>query len=184
MNTHAPDIVIVGLGNPGEQYESTRHNIGFQVLNTLNNGEPWSRSKSTNALCAWTTIGGRRVELIKPQGFYNATGAVIGHVVKKYGLTPEQIIIIHDDVDLNLGDVRKVFGRGSGGNKGVESIISALKSKDFTRIRIGIIPQNWLGNFKKPAKHKIPDFVLKPFSKKEQKELPQIFTAVVELLTE
>lgn len=171
-----PDIVIVGLGNPGERYEQTRHNIGAMVVAELGNGVSWNNGS------AWVTIGDLRAELVQPTCFYNESGSVVSSVLKKHNLTPEQLIVIHDDIDLNFGEVKKVVGRGSGGNKGVESIISALGTNNFTRIRIGIIPQNWLGNFKKPNKHKIPDFVLKPFSKKEQKELSGIIETVITVL--
>ena len=177
-----PDLVIVGLGNPGEKYENTRHNVGFFVLDSLVEKNGWKKSKGTNALFAWIEIAGKRAELIKPQGFYNTTGSIIGHVQKKHGLRPEQIIVVHDDVDLNFGDVRKVSGRGAGGNKGVQSVIDVLGTNTFTRIRIGIIPKNWFGKFKKPARHKIADFVLKPFSKREQTALFDVQMKAINLI--
>ena len=119
-------ILIVGLGNPGQKFNKTRHNIGFLVIDEFlkKNAFPdWKKSKKINCLYAKKEIAGKEIELIKPLVFMNNSGQVVKSVSGKHNLKPGNILVIHDDVDLLLGKIRIVQNRGAAGHKGVESII-------------------------------------------------------------
>ena len=134
-------FLIIGLGNPGKKYEKTRHNIGFYVVDEI--------PKRNNLVMA------------KPQAFMNNSGKAVKVLIKHYRLNPENLIIIHDDIDLQLGKFKIQKNRGSAGHKGVQSIIKELGTKNFWRIRIGICPQ-------KGKPKNVEKFVLKKFTKKEE----------------
>ena len=155
-------ILIVGLGNPGKKYEKTRHNIGAEIINEL---------ESLNL---------KNVILIKPTTFMNESGKVVKGLLKSHRLSPKNLIIIHDDLDLPLGKIKISFNRGAAGHKGVESIIKELKTKSFIRFRVGI--QSKLNKIKN-----IEKFVLEKFTKSEEKIIKEIIqktTEAVELLLE
>ena len=131
--------MIAGLGNPGQEYKNNRHNIGFMLLNLFaeRQREEFSRIES-NALVTKTNYGNKRILLVKPQGFMNRSGQAIGSLVKYYKIPHEQILIVYDDVDIALGQIRiRPFG-GSGGHKGISSIIDRLGTDNFPRMRLGI----------------------------------------------
>ena len=133
-------LIIAGIGNPGAEYEKTRHNAGRMAVELLAKKEgvgEFSFNKTSNALVAKGTVDGVKAVLVLPETFVNNSGKAVAAFVK----TPKaaaDLLVIHDDLDLPLGTIKMVAGRGSGGHKGVESIIRALKTKDFARIRIGI----------------------------------------------
>lgn len=133
-------LVIVGLGNPGKEYEKTRHNAGRSVVELIAKGGDFDEfvfNKTSNALVAKGDIEGEKATLVLPETMMNLSGKAVAAFVK----TPKaakNLVIIHDDLDLPLGTVKMVFGRGSGGHKGVESVMRAIKTKEFARIRIGI----------------------------------------------
>jgi len=136
-------LLIVGLGNPGEHYQSTPHNAGFLVvddlLETCNvKPETYNKLKSEVAKCK---IGKKQVILAKPQTFMNASGVAVKNLVSCFKLHVSCIWVVHDDVDLELGKIKIVKNRGSAGHKGVEDIIRKLKTQDFIRFRIGIRPK-------------------------------------------
>ena len=132
--------LIVGLGNPGEKYENTRHNLGFVVLDTLLQAltpvekTTWQENKKFNSLMA--EIG--NLILAKPQTSMNASGIAVAKIANFYHIEPAEIWVVHDDVDLLLEKIRIVKGRGSAGHRGVESIIKELGTTDFVRFRLGI----------------------------------------------
>ncbi|OIO46044.1 MAG: aminoacyl-tRNA hydrolase [Parcubacteria group bacterium CG1_02_37_51] len=134
--------LLIGLGNPGKQYDQTRHNIGFMVLDNLAGKNKWHTSKKANALYLWQEIADQEVELFKPQTFMNASGLAVALAMKKHNLEPKDIIVIHDDKDLLLGDIRTQTDRSAAGHNGIKSIIEHLGTQDFTRIRIGIASDN------------------------------------------
>ena len=134
--------LIVGLGNPGEKYKKTRHNLGFLMVDYLAAGDKWKENKKANCLYIKKQIGLEEVELIKPLTFMNNSGQTINYVQKKHRLKPENILIIHDEIDLPLGEIRIQQSRGAAGHKGVQSVINQLGTKDFVRLRIGIRPIN------------------------------------------
>jgi len=132
--------IIIGLGNPGEQYKNTRHNAGFMALDKSvkeNNFPDFVFEKKYNAEIAESKIGGKKVILAKPQTFMNNSGKTAGALAKIYKLKSKNFIIIHDDADLPLGKIKIIKERGSAGHKGVESVIKAVGNKDLARIRIG-----------------------------------------------
>ena len=137
--------LIIGLGNPGTKYEKTRHNIGFMVLDVLIKNEQFDSKK---------------VKLIKPQTFMNNSGQEVKKITDYYKIKPEDIIVIHDDIDLPLGKIKIQQNRSSAGHKGVQSIIDSLGTKDFTRMRIGIRPEELIQETEK--------FVIQKFTQEEQ----------------
>ncbi len=131
--------MIVGLGNPGPEYIGTRHNIGFKVIDRLAGlyGAGF-KGRRKKLLTAVIQVGELKVVLAKPCAFMNLSGPVVRALVKKGGLSPAALLVVHDDLDLSLGRLRLAPGSSSGGHKGVQSIIDALGSADFARCRIGV----------------------------------------------
>jgi PTH1 family peptidyl-tRNA hydrolase len=146
--------LIVGLGNPGEKYRKTRHNIGFMVIDAL------ADQKSDDFV------------LEKPGTFMNESGKAVKKLLANSKFSAADLVVVHDDIDLPLGEFKISFGRGSAGHKGVQSIIDALGTKDFQRIRIGICPE--IG---KPEK--VEEFVLKKFTKEEEMVLKKVIEEIV-----
>ena len=177
-------FTVVGLGNPGEEYEKTRHNTGFMVVDFLAGKQArWEKSEKAHCLYFWTTINKKKVEFIKPQTFMNKSGLSIAYAQKKYKIKLENIIIIYDDIDLPFGTFKISFNRGSGGHKGLESIVKALKSKEFVRIRVGITPATPGGKLKKSkGEKKVLDFILSDFKKKELETLKKLSKKIDEAL--
>jgi PTH1 family peptidyl-tRNA hydrolase len=131
--------LIVGLGNPGREYAHSRHNVGFWCLNRLarRHGIAFS-SRGRLASVGEGRLAGRPVILAKPRTFVNLSGRAVSHLLRPYHLSPQQLLVVYDDLDMPLGRVR-VRGRGShGGHRGMRSIVEAIGSQDFPRIRIGI----------------------------------------------
>src|SRR3989338_3389760 len=159
-------MLIVGLGNLGKEYQKTRHNAGFMVLDEFAkvNGFPsFKLSKKHSSLISEGFLSRTKVVLAKPQTFMNNSGKAVASLAKlsfpKLSLAKD-LVVVHDDIDIPLGKVKVSKGSGSAGHKGVESIIQSLGTKDFTRIRIGILPPEG-----KPED--VETFVLKPFKKEE-----------------
>lgn len=150
-------ILIVGLGNPGEKYKDTRHNVGFMVvdhlLKKLTSVEKsvWEENKKFNSLIA--KVEGDII-FAKPVSYMNASGGVVAKLMNFYKIDPLGLYLIHDDVDLPLGKIKISIDRGSAGHKGVESIMEVLGSKNFVRIRVGVGKDRRISTDK---------FVLKPF---------------------
>ena len=131
--------LIVGLGNPGSKYQQTRHNIGFQVLDELADAYNLSfRESKWQAEVVKAVIAGHQALLAKPETFMNESGRAVGAIASYYRIEPERIIVVHDDLDLELGRVKVVVNRGAGGHNGIISIIKHLGSKKFIRIRVGV----------------------------------------------
>lgn len=176
---------IVGLGNPGKKYERTRHNVGWQVLDlTL---QAWNlpsliEEKAVSGRTTEGTVHGEFVKVLYPDTFMNNSGAAVVKFVLKDEI--EHLIVVHDDIDLPLGEVKVAKGRGAGGNNGVKSIIGTLGSKAFVRIRIGIAPKSFFtGDMKRPAGGgPLERFVLKPFGVLEQRELPAVYETAREAI--
>ena len=133
-------LVIVGLGNPGKEYEKTRHNAGRTAVMRLADEEgmnDFTFNKKAHALVAKGAVEGESATLVLPETMMNLSGNAVSQFVKS-PKAAKSMLVIHDDLDLPLGTIKMVFGRGSGGHKGVESIMRAVKTQDFARIRIGI----------------------------------------------
>ena len=132
-----PSFLIVGLGNPGEKYKNTTHNSGFRVVDSFREKLNFPEFKKDNTL---NSLVSRKEDtlLLLPLTFMNLSGSAVIRAVKRFNISVENIIIVHDDNDLTAGSIRFSTSSGSAGHRGVESIITSLKSKDFNRLRIGV----------------------------------------------
>ena len=133
--------LVVGLGNPGPPYQGTRHSIGRETLLASQKkfGLPeFAQSAKYKALIAEGKIGKERVTFLLPETFVNKSGSAVAPALRYYKVKPKNLILLHDDVDLLLGSAKLSYGRGSAGHKGVESVMRAVKAKDFWRMRIGV----------------------------------------------
>ncbi|MBU1046834.1 aminoacyl-tRNA hydrolase [Patescibacteria group bacterium] len=184
-------FIIVGLGNPGEEYENTRHNMGRIVLDYYakkNKFEEWLEDGKLKALTADGKNGKSKVKLIKPETFMNKSGLSVKPLVtnKKEA---EKLIVVYDDLDLGLGEIKISWNRGTGGHKGLESIAKTIKTKEFIRLRVGITPITATGKLKKlRGDQKVLDFLMKDFSKKDlevlKKAQPKIAKALDSIILE
>ena len=166
--------LIIGLGNQGEEYQKTRHNTGFLAVNKIadNFQFPISNFNSKfNAEISQGMINNEKVILVKPQTFMNNSGQAVKAILDYYKINPEDIIVIHDDLDIPLGEFKISKNKNSGGHKGVQSIIDCLGTKDFTRIRIGIDAER---NKKIPTEK----FVLEKFNEEEMREIERVIEEV------
>ena len=164
--TREGPFLIVGLGNPGREFEHNRHNVGFMLLNRLaaRLGESFSKVQS-KALVARSTYRGDRVILVKPQTFMNNSGAPVTSLVRFYKVPLENMLVVYDDVDLPLGTLRLRPSGGSAGQKGMESIIERLGTEEFPRVRIG--------TSRPPGKKETADYVLQDFPREESELLEE-----------
>jgi len=129
-------LLVVGLGNPGQGYEHTRHNLGFRVLNAVVSAVDWKREADVEV--ASHVLDSRRIFFIKPQTFMNESGRVVQRFVSFYKIPLAHVLVVHDDLDLPFGELRPAFDRGAAGHNGVADIISKISSSAFHRLRIGI----------------------------------------------
>ncbi|NQU83108.1 MAG: aminoacyl-tRNA hydrolase [Parcubacteria group bacterium] len=164
--------LIVGLGNPGKKYEKTRHNVGFLVLDAMTSG--FKFEKKFNAEVVETGAGKNKIIFAKPQTFMNNSGETVLALKKYYKIKLEDIIVVHDELDLEFGKIRASIGSRSAGHNGAQSIIDFLDTKNFTRVRVGIGPC--------PEKIPAEKFVLQKFGKKEEKGLEDIIENTVEII--
>lgn len=184
-------FIIVGLGNPGKEYENTRHNTGRALIEHFIKTHHFSEPKADRklkALVATGEIKKEKIVFILPETFMNKSGMSVKPLVTS-AKKAETLIVAHDDLDLPLGTLKITFGRGAGGHRGIESIIRAIKTKDFVRIRIGIAPTTPNGKIKKPKGEKaIVDFIIGAFKSKElevlKKAIPKACQAIDVLITE
>ena len=172
---------IVPLGNPGEKYADTRHNVGWQAIDSCVASWGLPDLVESGGLSGRITEGlvnEHEVTILYPTTFMNNSGSAVVKLVPKGDVG--QLIVIHDDIDLPFGEIKIGHGRGPGGNNGVASIIEKLGSKEFVRVRVGIAPKSfWTGKTKRPqGGGPLERFVLKPFTSSEQKQLPEIFQQV------
>lgn len=133
--------LFVGLGNPGKEFENTRHSIGREILLTAQKKfsfPEFTPNTKLQALISEGKIGKERIVLVLPQTFVNKSGNAAGPALRVYKIKPKNLILIHDDVDILLGGAKLSFGRSSAGHKGVESVMRAAKTKNFWRMRIGV----------------------------------------------
>lgn len=133
--------LIVGLGNPGKEYEHTRHNAGFMAIDRLAGSfdfEPFNFEKKFNALVSSGNINGRKTMLLKPQTFMNSSGTAVKAAMDYYKIPSSDLLVIQDELDIGIGEYKTTKDRSSAGHKGIQSIINSIGTKDFTRYRIGI----------------------------------------------
>jgi PTH1 family peptidyl-tRNA hydrolase len=164
----AEPLLVVGLGNPGENYARTRHNVGFLVADLLAGrlGSKFKAHKRSGAEVATGRLAGRSVVLAKPRCYMNESGRQVSPLAKFYSVQPADIIVLHDELDLDFGRIRLKLGGGEGGHNGLRSVASALGTKDFQRVRIGI--------GRPPGRKDPATFVLEPFNASERSEVPTI----------
>jgi PTH1 family peptidyl-tRNA hydrolase len=191
---------IVGLGNPGEEYTATRHNTGRIILADFikkNCKEGLEFDKKINALVCEGRVGKESFTVIFPETFMNKSGSALKPLMskllkkkkvmvkgkKKEVMMAENLIVVHDDIDMPLGKMKMCFNRGSGGHRGVESIMRALKTEAFARIKVGICPATPTGKLKKPDSAKLLDFIVGKFSPKEIEVVKKNSKKVAEALT-
>lgn len=160
------DWLIVGLGNPGPRYEKTPHNLGFLTIDRLaaRHGIRVTRPEA-NSLVGVGGIGKQEIILQKPQTYMNVSGPAVKSLLKKYQLSASRLVLIYDDLDLPWTGVRIRTAGSAGGHHGVESVIGALGSSEFARVRLGISPGHKVANG--------ADHVLKPFSKGQEADLAE-----------
>lgn len=172
---HDPPALIVGLGNPGADYATTRHNIGFMAIDRLLGGPArlmQQRHAHDSELYEVQWLG-QRLTLLKPQTFMNVSGKAVRSARGELQIEPDRILVVYDDVDLPLGKLRLRRKGSSGGHNGVESIIKNLQSSQFNRLRLGIGSEH---------AERMRDFVLAPFAEDEQDLLDQVLDTAVEAL--
>lgn len=158
--------LVVGLGNPGSSYERTRHNVGFMVADVLaaRMGERFRTDKRSGGLVVDGRLGIDRVLLLKPMSFMNVSGRPVAALARFNSIDVERLVVVHDELDLDPGTIRLKRGGGEGGHNGLRSISQAMGSKDYLRVRVGI--------GRPPGRQDPADYVLKPFSSAERKDLP------------
>lgn len=157
--------LVVGLGNPGPDYAATRHNVGFRVVELLAaraGGGRFSRHRS-NADVLEGRLAGRRVVLAKPRTYMNVSGGPVAGLAQYFSLPATDVVVVHDELDLDFGVVRLKRGGGEGGHNGLRSVTRSLGSKEYLRVRFGI--------GRPPGRQDPADFVLRRFSGAEQKDL-------------
>ena len=182
--------IIAGLGNPGAEYENTRHNAGRILLDAIRkefSKEEFQFDKKLNALVAEAKIGKEKVMLIAPETFMNNSGKAVGPTVKtkknaKLKLaTADDLLVIYDDFQLPIGRMKISYNKSSGGHNGLESIIKALKTEAFPRLRVGTAPATSKGDAKIPhGDDKIEKFILGKFKDEEMKELKKMSKKAIE----
>ena len=165
-------ILIVGLGNPGEKYIKTRHNIGSRVVDELCSSSYFATARVVDELKSSDKEG---VILAKPKTFMNLSGKAVKSLLKTHALGPKNLIVIHDDIDIPLGEIKIVKNRGAAGHRGVQSIIKELSTKNFIRFRIGVQPKSG-----KPKN--VETFVLQKFAKEEEKIIKEVIQKTVEAI--
>ena len=161
----AKTALIVGLGNPGSQYETTRHNAGFMVADVLAGriGAKFSSHKKSNSDIVTARLGDRSVIVAKPRTFMNLSGQPVAALARFYSVEPADIVVVHDELDIDFGAIRLKLGGGEGGHNGLRSITQHLGTKDYLRVRVGV--------GRPPGRMDPASYVLKPFSSAERKDL-------------
>lgn len=165
LHSEAPQIkLIVGLGNPGPDYRDTRHNLGFMVADNLARRlKLVPRNHAPGIECGQGSIAGRVITLLKPQQYMNRSGPPVNAFLKKFYISHREILVIHDDIDLEFGRLKIKKKGGDGGHKGIRSMMDALKAGDFTRLRLGI--------GRSEADEDVVDHVLGQFDDRERENL-------------
>ena len=175
--------LIVGLGNPGRTYAHNRHNIGFMCLRHFARTQGIRLDKKQGQARTGTgKVSGSEVIVARPQTHMNLSGQAVSRLVNKFRISPDDLIVIHDDLDLPPGKIRLRQAGSSGGHKGIDSIISHLGSPDFLRIRVGIGRPPLVEGSNKDKEAGIIDFVLSDFSSEELKTMNKVITKVSEAI--
>ncbi len=184
--------IVAGLGNPGEEYKDTRHNVGRMVAESFvkRNGLPEfvSNAKYSSLLSQGeiesdlSKTGAEKVTVLMPETFMNRSGKSLASLVTS-AKKAEKLIVVHDDIDMPIGKIKIFFNRGSGGHKGVESIKKAIKTEAFVRVKIGICPTTPGGKLKKPSGDKMLDFIVGEFKPAELEEIKKAAKRAADAVT-
>lgn len=176
--------IFVGLGNKGEEYESSRHNTGRIILSHIAKtlDAEWKEDKKINAIVSKVKIGKSPALFVMPNNFMNNSGKSLTTLVKNLK-DAEKMMVIYDDLDLPFGTNKISFNKSSGGHKGLESIIKAVKTQKFARVRVGISPKTPSGKIKKPSgEEQVTKVILGDFKDEELKELKKLSKKVLEAM--
>lgn len=164
----ADSWMVVGLGNPGPNYAGNRHNAGHMVLDELaarvGGSFTLDAPRKANVLAGRLGIGGPRVVLVKPTTYMNVSGGPVGQIAKFFGVTEENVIVVHDEIDIPFASIKIKRGGSEGGHNGLKSVSQVLGSRDYLRVRVGV--------GRPPGRMDTADWVLQNFSKTEVKDLP------------
>lgn len=180
--------LLIGIGNPEIEYQGTRHNVGFMFLDYLAkkiDANDFAEDKKMNALVSKSKIEKFPVVLAKPLCYVNKSGEVVGKLAKLYKVKPKDIIVVQDDLDIEFGAFKNSFEKNSGGHKGVESVIKALKTNKFYRLRIGTSVRALEKAREQSDKKRdafVMDFVLAKFSPKDQEVIKKMFPEIYDRL--
>jgi len=173
-------VTIAGLGNPGKEYENSRHNIGWVVLSAIVTRyqlPSFTKSARYNGLLSEGVLHGAEVGVLFPTTYMNNSGIAVERYVLTHGAL-DSLVVVHDDIDIPFGEIRVSFDRGAGGNNGVSSIIDAFHSKRFARIRVGIAKKNIFGTIKRPKGEALSKFVLGTLTAHEQRHIEDLVDKV------
>lgn len=163
-------FALVGLGNPGKKYETTRHNVGRMVVEAFS--DDWQKDSGVKGMKVRMDFNGEDIVLVLPETFMNKSGESVRALVP--GRVPaEQLVVVYDDLAVPFGEVKVSYGKGAGGHNGIQNIIDQVGTKEFVRVRVGIAPTGMLGKFFKGSN---TDFVLKKFSVGERGKIPEILS--------
>jgi PTH1 family peptidyl-tRNA hydrolase len=158
------DLLVVGLGNPGDEYRGSRHNLGAEVVDLLAKRHGGRlRKRKERALVDEVTIDSQRVALAVPLTYVNDSGHAVGALVRRFGVAPEQLVVVHDELDLPVAELKVKSGGGLAGHNGLRSIVEHLHTQDFQRVRLGV--------GKPVSKERGADHVLNRFGKRERAEV-------------
>lgn len=161
--------LIVGLGNPGQEYEKTRHNAGFLFLDYLHSGK-WLNEPRFCGQTAIFQVGNESIRLLKPMTFMNRSGCSVGNIARYYKINPDEILVVHDELDFKVGIIKLKKGGGHGGHNGLRDIITHLDNNGFYRLRIGIDRPS--------SSNQVASYVLSGMSKFESENMLNIFDFV------
>jgi len=169
-------IPIIGLGNPGDKYKLTRHNVGWRVLDILAKDQVWEYDKYLLSKKCIVTIDGEKILLLKPETFMNDSGKVLDGIKRIDPFMMGKLIVVHDEIDLPIGTIKVNFDRGDGGHNGIKSINKYYGGKNYTRLRIGISKIGESGELYKPN-------VLGDFDTNDEKILSKVLNTSVDAIT-
>jgi peptidyl-tRNA hydrolase, PTH1 family len=158
------DVLVAGLGNPGPRHEGDRHNVGWMVIDEIARRREASFKSKFNGKIGETRLDGSRIALLKPETYMNESGRSIAVAARYFKVTPEDVLVVHDDVDLDVGRLQARAGGGLAGHNGLRSIATALGTPEFLRLRIGV------GRPQRGDHRDVADYVLSPFEAHEDRE--------------
>ena len=167
--------LVVGLGNPDNKYDNTRHNVGFMLLDYVFSKDSFSLNKKMNAMEYITNINGEKVVVIKPTTYMNLSGDAVIKYLNFYKLDVSDMIVVQDDLDMPIGNVKFLFNRGDGGHNGIKDIVLKTGSKSFLRLKIGIGKSSLMDT---------KDYVLGKFSGEDKEVLDDVFTRLRDIFND